>query len=393
MSSAIMGLLASALSCHLALICTDAIDCQDAEGDRDSVARFARVIEAAFSAKTSDTISRIVDWDQLYSRGTRGLQNVEGLRDAYSKRWRDLTLRETGILGQIRWSVCAANGSFKFLREVEPKVLLFRCLRPDGYSAYYKFLVGSTSDGNLAVIDVLNFADMSWSSEGIRWNLLPLSKKTANKNLEPWERALLKHVESVVQIEELKMAGRYADALEVYRGLPATLRDTRKLLFLRLEVAQGLGAGHKEAAEAIADIVRVCRDDTPPGILFDFHFAKKEYKLALQCLERESRMTHSDPFVDAVRALVLMRMGDNDSAREMADSAVRKLPKEVSVYRIRLQVALQERDYKTVVDFLIRLERECSWMYESIEKAEIFKGFIRSPEYKEYKKWVESRGK
>jgi len=234
---------------------------------------------------------------------------------------------------------------------------------------------------------------MSWSSERIRWNLLPLAKKEANEDLEPWERDLLKHVKSVIQIEEHKMAGRYADALEVYRGLPATLRDTRRLLFLRLEVAQGLGVGHKEAAEAIADIVRVCRDGTPPSILFDFHFARKEYKLALQCLERESRMTHGDPFVDAVRALVFMRMGNLDSAREKADCALGKLPKEVSVHRIRLQVALQEGDYKTVVSLLIRLEEKCNWICESIEEAEAFRDFVRSPQYVEYKKWVKSSRK
>ena len=337
----------------------------------------AKAIEAAVQARDSKVIRQIFDSPALAGRAmarVEALPMAEAqvqaqLRDFYA----DMFAREV-----FPWSEA---GGYQFLRAVRrpddpqrPR-LLFRLVTPQGIN-YHEHLL---HPGTGRVIDtyVLLTGDTLASVMG----------STLERNASalmpggslPRELRLLEEMQASLAEEDP------ASAIKAYNSAPQRVRENTVVLLTRLRAATALPESRERdaaIAEATDDLRRVLGEDSPAAALMsvDAYLAAGRSDDAMAAVDLINRWTGGDPYLDVLRANILLGQGEVEIARVVAEAAVRAtdLP---GAHATLLDIALAQRDHDTTLRQLRTLRDRFGWTFTDIRSAAGFEEFVKSPQF------------
>lgn len=239
--------------------------------------------------------------------------------------------------------------SFHFLRCITTngqQTAVFRILLPDGSMNYHRYLL-MRGEGGAVVADGHALASGEWFSDSIR-RLYVLSESRRDPGfaarLAGAAADLARNAEQFEKVVGYRQKAKPVEFLDAYKLLPATLREDRVLLLMR--IASGIEAEPLDLALALKDWARLYPDDPQPELLaYEKLLKRGENQRAATALARLEAGIGGDPHLQALQASLLARAGEVARARAMADAALRAEPGLPSAHDAVIAVALARRDY------------------------------------------------
>ena len=200
-----------------------------------------------------------------------------------------------------------------------------------------------------------------------------------------------KYVKYFKKLEEMSDAGRggkFAEALELYKGFPPELKKEKTVLLVRLQAAQNLG-DDGEYTKAIEDFRAEYPNDACVDVMsIDYFLIKKQYGEALACLDRLDRAVLGDPYLQTIRASTHIEQGDLDAARADVKKALDADPSLADAYWARATISLKEKDFDETLKTLRLIRDKLKIEIGDLSTLPIYKEFTESPQYQEWLKDV-----
>jgi hypothetical protein len=348
---------------------------------------FARGFAADVGSGNTDAVVDRIDWDALLDRVTAGYDAddkfVRGFRRGFlSER------RKPGNLVPAVIEAVGKGGSYVLLRVHEKdgtKRALFRMLHENGVN-YHDCILARAEDGAVRVSDIHIFLSGETASATMRRIFLAAAAEASKGFLEKLlgsESELVKHLPHIQRMAARNREGRPAEALRIYRSLPAAVQREKFVLLLRFQAAQGLS--DEEQLAAAADMRKHCPGDPCLDLLsLDAVLLRRQYDEALACVDRLDAAVGGDPYSDLLRGNIHYMKGDRAAAKSHAAKAIAAEPTLAPAHWTLVQVALDERDHAETVRLLLRIEQVLKLEFGDLTAVPEYAEFVKSPEYREW---------
>ncbi len=362
-----------------------------AESQEAAFKRFALAIQESIGEGDPSLLDGSFDADLLLERAVGSYPLEPKHKESFGT-----ALRKRGGFG-LGGSIVRAieeEGSYTFLRLVRvggEDRALFRLISESGLN--YHGLTLRLVDGQVRIVDFLHYMNSELLSETLGRAYLEavaaeekgLLARLVSKDGE-WIRNLPK-IQKMRQLGEQEE--KYAEALKVYRSLPASLQKDKNLLLLRLKYASA--ADEKEYVKGM----KLFRDTYPADpavdlVTLDMLLLNEQYHEALQALGRIGTLVGGDPYLGVLRANILLETGDTAAAKESARRAVAEEKTLEDGYWVLITIALLEKDHRETARLLTALEKDLDIGLSDLQDAEVFADFTQSAEYRQ---WMKSRRK
>ena len=232
------------------------------------------------------------------------------------------TLFNGAGLGAKIIALTGQGGSYRFLRKTRSyrgAIALFRLTSIDGLFQYHQLKIGRDCFGDVGVADLRNSALGEWLSELQSRALFPTLASMSPKVMAEATEAQRLSIESQDEVRSLVLhlqAGRVDEAITVYKRLPTVMQEEKWLLVALLKVA----IGQRQGVEFLVQQTHryYPGDLTFDVMLFTHYTAIGDYPRAHQTLDRLDKSVEGDPYLDSIRADVLVAEGDLDAANAAA---------------------------------------------------------------------------
>lgn len=258
----------------------------------------------------------------------------------------------------------------------------------------YMAFVCVRTEGGVTWSDFFTYMTGEPASAASRRLLLPLAaemKKTMLQKLTSTESAMMKNIPALQRGLALIRQQKPAEALAIFRKLPAELRTEKSILVLEMRAAQALD--ETEYLQTLETIAQTSPNDpTLDFVLFDGDVMRKDYAGALARLASFEKELGGDAHLHYLRANVHIMQEDWPAAKRAARAALADEPTHFSAYDVLINVALSEKKYGEVADVLTEIEASFPVidMLKSIQEDDANADFRKSPAYTE---WVAARAK
>jgi hypothetical protein len=343
------------------------------------------------------SINRLIDWNALIEKATawpNPTPTVRHNREQFILGLKDTLESGQGISGELLKTL-KQGASYQFFgcREIAgSRQAEFRMLLPTKGLNYHSFRLATYVDGSVRAVDWYVFLLGQWQSETLRQTFLPLANTWAKGGahlIAPAERQFVTHLNDIQAMTEAYGKRNYRQILDIYRGLPESVKKNRLAFTLRLGAAQAVGGDEKR--RAIDDFRQFYPDDAAVDLLmFDELFAKKSFDQAIAGLDRIDKAVGGDPHLKVIRARILLKQGKLKDAQKMAEAAAAEDPTLKSAYYFLIDLALKERNFAQTAELLSTLESKCHVTFKDLTTVPAYAEFVKSAEYKA---WLKSHGK
>lgn len=343
---------------------------------------------AELQAGQDSTLSKLIDWWALADRATSGIDAPEKFRAGFSQGASNSA--GAGFAGQLRKEI-KQGASLHLLRireiEEQPRVLL-RLISPGSGVSYQDHALARHADGHVRSVDLFIYVTGETMSEALRRGYFQVAlaqKKDLLSRITGKENLLVKHLNEFQQIAEHIQAERYAEALQVYAGLPAELQKDKFIQVLRLRAAQG--AGDVEYRAALEDLEKLAPTDGSLDLLMlDGYFLKQEYRKAMRCVNRLDKALGGDPYLNVIRANLYEAEGKPEKALSAIQAAIEGEPDLIDPYWTLVTLQLHAHDFDAVVETLNQVSRQFSIQFQDLTQIPEYSEFVMSPQYQEWVK-------
>jgi len=352
------------------------------------VIAFAAEIRRAVCESDCARFLQLVDWRRIFERATSipALPELHEQRESFTAGGLAAVSR-TGAVHEGLHQAIKAGASYKpvhvDLNVAGPSVLLRLNLPNGGGLNYHQYTVIRKPDGNLVADDIFVFLTAEHLSHAFRRCWLSLAKVALQEivgEFSELDDPFLIHIDDVVSMDALVDLGRYAEALELYRRFPESLRKNKSLMANALTAAQGVS--EEDYAEIIDDFRKAYAHEAALAlVLIEGYSARKRFDRALCCVERLSTLVGGDSLLAAKRAAFLLELGRVAEARQAIDLVIAGEPDEYDGFAIGLDVALAERNFEDVLKYLTILEGRFDIELDDLEESDDFAEFVISPQY------------
>jgi hypothetical protein len=322
---------------------------------------FGRALEQDLAAGEEDALASRFDVDAVIARALVGVP--EDLRLSRSARQFAAGV-ESGLTadrgGLATVQEALSQGAFRRILDVDGEQrLLFRVIYGDGEGFEYYELVCGARDGETKIVDYMSYTAGEFVSEVFRQVYLRAldqhDKGALGRVLGNARSDLVEHMGDLRSIHEQLTAGRGQAAWAALERLPASLRETKPVLLLRLRAASLVGddayAGVLEAIARSMPEEDPCRE----VLLLDWHWMHGEFDAVVEGVARVRRGVGTDGFLRTLQAAAMQEKGDLAAAIAFADLAVTEEPGLELARRSAVTLRLGAGDYEDVVEALGRL--------------------------------------
>jgi hypothetical protein len=332
----------------------------------------------------------VFDVDSIAERSTAGAEAPAKFRADFIKGLKKSPLGQR--IGADLANTVKAGGSVRLLRVKsgrEPKAL-FRVLSETGMN-YVELYLARNSAGKIIIADAYVFLSGETISESVRRMYL-MAAAEANMGLfdrlRGKEQEFLKHAPKLQQMTQASAAKDFMKVHQLFDSLPASLKKEKIFLLAKLQATlqQNDDARYKQV---ISEIEAAMPNDPALNLIsIDGHFFAKRWGEALACIDRLDKEVN-DPYLEFMRGAILLEKGDLPGAKARFQAAAKGDPALKEPYLALINVSLREKDFKSTVAHLDELEKNTELMLTELETAAEYAEFVRS---KEYKAWKRKRG-
>ncbi len=357
---------------------------------REFAARLTEIVVAGDTARATE----VFDFSALFARATAGvpIPDVASARSGFL----DGVRRSGGIIGEVHAQV-ARGGSYTLLRvrSFEGQTsALFRMLLPEEGVNYHDVLLTRTGDGRVMADDMhvhLSGERVSATVHRLFLQLAASENRSIIDRLTGRQQVLARHFGDVEQMMQAVRQQTPLQALEVYKRLPAELRQEKFLMLLRLRAALE-SSDNEEYMQAMTDFRAAHPDD--PGVDFisiDYHLLRSEFDAALAATDRVDTAVGGDPHFDSVRSNILTEAKRYEPAMQAARRAIAGEPGLAGGYWSLITAAISARDFPVVLETLQQLDRQFQMEWNDLAAEPLYADFVGSPQHQEWVAYLESK--
>ena len=339
-----------------------------------------RAVDADFRAGKVDAYVQAIDMDALADHALQGL----ALDDATRARVHRSVSSSNGLrttIAQLMRAGILEGGRFRFIRikTVRKRPAAIFRLAGHGLMSWWGFHLGSDTDGQSRIEDVLNFGNGGWFSDHIRRMVLFQHPKAAGEEQATFE-AFKKTYD---KMQDAFGNLRYEEGLRYYEKLPASWRVKRNVLEARLHAARH--AGDDAYATALAAIVEHHPGDEGAMIKqFELGMVREHYEEARRAVDRLDKALGGDPYLDLKRAEILVRTGKEPQAQALTSAFMKKDRSLADAYIVLAECAVARGEFQEAVRHYGRAAAMRTNPFEPSKQVPRATDFFAS---KPYKRW------
>lgn len=334
-----------------------------------------------------DGISSLLDVDGLLDRALAGVEAsgefLRGFRTGAKKASIPMganLLKETRAGGTVAFRGLGRNGGEDVIR--------LRMISSGGAFNYFELFTARAAGGGLRVVDVYDLAEGGTFSANVRRLALVAmaeGKMGLLDRLSGKEQVFLKNAGAIKKLTAARVAGKHAEALAIYDGLPREIQE--EPVFMRQAVYSAMEADPERYRKAMDRYIRAFPKDPAANVMaVDACFLRKDWAGALAAVDQIERYVGTDDgWMEMLRGSVAKTAGDLQGARRHFALAAQREPTMTQAHANLLDLALSAKDWAGVAAALGGLERS-GRVIADLTKVKGFEGFVASKEGKAFLK-------
>lgn len=348
----------------------------------DELTAYAAEIESVAANQDLAAAGNLIDvglfTDTIFSGMDTSTGEMRNFRVGMSSRVGEIM---SAILSQA-----GAGATYKFLRirqvDGRPR-LLFRLKHASGAINYHELLVDRPGGGEIKIADIYVYMSGELMSQTMRRMAMSAnaqSNKSWIEKLSESDRAYVDNIEKLGEINQLVAAGKSAQALELYKSLPQSIKSLKPVGIVRINAAQD--CGEAEYMAAMEDYRQSYPND--PALLLmeiDYYFLRKEHDKVLSAIDRLDQAIDGDPFLKQMRGGILIDAARWDEARTWLAKAIEQDPQNLDAYWQLIAVELKRSDFAAVKETLQRIDQTFTMEWSDLTQSPEYAEFVKAPEY------------
>ncbi|MDB5338787.1 MAG: hypothetical protein JWN70_4406 [Planctomycetaceae bacterium] len=361
----------------------------------EEASEFADALTNAAQKSDVEAYNSLLDWSGIIDRATALPKSAELKKSRENfKRGSFAAMKGSGgIAGKIADDI-KKGGTYKCLRinvdGKEPYVLFrFKASNASGVN-YHQLFLDRNPDGKTIASDMFVFLTAERLSETFRRSWLPVARERLKTSLEKGDsevEPLIAKMDELTKFLDLVRKQNFVDAMKIYRALPESLQKDKNTLLIRLKAAQAVS--ETEYAECLDDFRKFHPDDIALDfLLIDSHVIRKQFDLALKCVERTNKNVGGDAMLLVMQANLLIQLKRFPDARKSVESAILAEPDLSEAYAAGLDVSLGDQNFDETVKYLTVLEKQFGYQWKDLREIGLFEEFVKSPQYR---KWAQTQ--
>ncbi|WP_254509909.1 hypothetical protein [Anatilimnocola floriformis] len=342
-------------------------------------------IESAAAAKDADLMDKWVDYPAIIKRAHKNLKTGE--LDAETELENDLDSVPNGFfcLGKTVVPNIERGGFFQLLRVNRRQNVCFAMYRVQRAEDldYLELRFRKDASGTIAVDEVFHWILSETLSATIR--------RAAKERIADWHRRhgpnwtvkldAFDELATGAIIEEHLRSGNHRAVLDVIATVPAFKQKERYYLLLRMIAAAQAG----ELAES-RKALDTLKATYPSDITLDIAsqpllLKEKNYAAVYKSIDDLDEFVGGDPYLNAIRSVVLLEEGKADEALAVAKLAIQAPAVARQAYWQVISILLKQQDFVAVCDYLAEYEERFQLQIVDIETNPDYAEFVKSPEY------------
>ncbi len=358
--------------------------------DEECVA-FGTALENQAAAGNLSAFNDAINWDAILDRAVGGISVDDRMKNGFRQGVLQTVGQPQGLPSQIIQQT-EQGGDYKYLGTHmvgDEKRVVFRLrLSGDRGVNYHDMKVLKNEQGQTKAVDIYVLMSAEFMSKTLRRAFIPLAaeqSKSVFQKLTQAENDFVKNVTKFQKMTQLYRSGEFPQVETVYRSLPDSMQQEKNIMLIWLQAASQISDA--KYANAIKDFRRYHPNDPCVDIIsIDSHILKGQYDEALQCIDRLDESVGGDPYLNVMRANIMLGKGDNASARKFATLAVKEEPTLPPAYWALVSVSLADKNYDETVQQLNLLKTKFALAFDDLTQVPDYADFVKSPQYKDWVK-------
>ena len=345
----------------------------------------------AVNSGDAAALDRMIDWESLGERSTAGIEAPEQFRSGFLKGLDMSRSTGKGISAAIVDAV-KKGGTYTLIhshvQDGRPR-LLFRLVNPESGVNYHDFVIARRPDGAVKAVDMYVYLSGEMLSETFRRLYIQAAAQQSGGligRLTGADQEYVKYFTKLTEMGEARRNGKNAEVLSIYEASPPELKKEKAALLIRVQAAQGLGDDeqYKRAIEAFR--AEFPRDASIDIISVDYHLMKKEYREAIDCVDRLDRAVLGDPHLQTIRANIHVEQDDLAAARADVKKALEADPDLADAYWSLATISLKDKDHDETLRTLRTLRDKFRIDFADLTTQPPYKDFVASPQFQDWLK-------
>jgi hypothetical protein len=357
---------------------------------------WAALLEKAVNKGNAASCNDLLNWDALLETATAYPNTSPTFakhRSEFISGAKSALRSGAGLVGELLNAV-RNRGSYKFLRcrDVDGRRRAeFRMITSAGALNYHEFVLAFSEDGLVRAVDCYVFLTGQLQSEALREAFLPFAQRWSQGGLDQLpapEKDFVSHYSEFAAIVNCYREKEHRRLLEIYKGMPDSLKKMKTVLAMRLRSAQSIS--DEEYLRALDDYRKYYPNDASIDLIaVDAAILRKSYDNALTSLDRVDKSVGGDPYLKVLRANVLQLQQKSDAAGKMAEAAIAEEPTLIQAYYSLLDQSLRKRNFARTAELLSIVESKFNVRFKDLTTVPVYAEFVKSDQYKA---WLKSHG-
>ncbi len=254
---------------------------------------------------------------------------------------------------------------------------------------YVSFVLGKTADGKVRAVDAFSLLGGELASQTIYSGYFtdPKAMEILNSLKAPTPGDLGMCMGRPGEMMMFMFEGKAKEALEFYDKNAAEFKSNKVAHRLRMNISRMVGGD--AYLKALEEFERDLPGD--PSHLFlrvERHLVSKDREKAMAAIDALDRVVMEDPFLDVLRANVLVSAGEFGAARKILERPLDREPKLDRAWWSMISVCMAQKDWAATAKYLTAVEKALGIQLADLEDLPDYAGFVKSDEYRE---WLKSR--
>ncbi len=355
---------------------------------RAAAERFGNDIARAFNERDAKALAALIDFHALAVKSAE----LQELSDANEKAFAQ-GLESAGFskLSEAYFrGLDAGKGTVQFMRVTDsasPRSLIRFDMGDQGFN-YLEFVLRTNEKGQTRTIDwyQLNTGELmsvTLASAGQLFgsNTSFLERMFGGAKIDDATLAKIK------KAGELSRAGKYAEALPLFKQLPPPIRDSRIMLLSQATTAS-MANLPVEYDQAISRMAQLYSDDPAAAfMLMDYHFLRKNTPEVLKSLNAMEKRVGRDGVTCLLRANAYLLTNDFVNGLKHTEESIRLEPERLSAHDTRATILVHLERYQDAVDAYRGMETDFGLQFT----RDVFLGdatFAKLVDSKPFRAWL-----